>query len=222
MKKHILWLSLAMFGCFDMEKSAEDESDNDDTQGYYMEGQQQGDCFDGVDNDQDGETDCQDPGCFDKPACDNDTLPPELETVDPEDLVCGGNAPVVTELSCENSGIQIHPDYGELPTFSLSANVTDEDGDLTYYQMFVDIDDNLDGIEAEDHELAPVEGMIGDDECSIFDVTLEIIIFLQGSSPEYGTTYEWYVRISDSMGQTSDPFMVTCTTPDENGDGSPY
>ena len=161
-------------------------------------------------------------GCGDK----DEDLPPSLVNTTENEAGCGQTAPVIQSVTCTNSGIQTHPDYGDLPVFSLSANVTDEDGDLTYYQLLVDFDDNLDGVEDEDDEqLNPVEGAINGDECETpaegGSVDLNLTIYLYGAQPEKDTRYEWFVRVVDSIGETSEPFMVTCTTPDETGEGAP-
>jgi hypothetical protein len=151
-----------------------------------------------------------------------ETTPPDLVNGTASDDTCGGTAPVIESVTCENTGIQTHPDYGSLPTFSIQANVSDVDGDLTYYQMFVDIDGTLDGDEDENAtELNPVEGAISNEACGVTSANVSIQIFLNGSTPDYDTVYEWYVRVADGLGKLSEPMMVECRTPDENGDGEP-
>ena len=149
--------------------------------------------------------------------------PPDLVNGTGSDDTCGGTAPVVETLNCVNTGLMTHPDYGELPTFTIEASVSDVDGDLTYYQMFVDIDGTLDGLEDEsDTELNPVEGAISNEACGVDAANISIQIFLRnGSMPEFDTVYEWYVRVADGLGKVSEPMMVECRTPDENGDGDP-
>ena len=162
-------------------------------------------------------------GCGDK----EETEAPDLVNTADDDSACGGAAPVIQAVTCENSGIIEHPDYGELPTFSLTANVTDEDGDLTYYQLLVDFDENLDGVEdEEDEQLNPVEGAVSNGvECETPEengsVDIGVTIYLQGAQPKKDTRYEWFIRVADARGKTSDPFMVTCTTPDTDGNGDP-
>ena len=59
-------------GCIDeLLKGSEDieEEEEEDEDEERTEGDRQGDCFDGEDNDEDGDIDCEDSGCFDKPAC---------------------------------------------------------------------------------------------------------------------------------------------------------
>ena len=88
--------------------------------------------------------------------------------------------------------------------------------------MFVDIDGTLDGDEDENAtELNPVEGAISNEACGVTSANVSIQIFLNGSTPDYDTVYEWYVRVADGLGKLSEPMMVECRTPDENGDGEP-
>lgn len=77
--RHLLFLSFLLnTSCLDSEKSDTEEEENEDTE--LREGQTLGDCTDGIDNDEDGVTDCEDPVCFDKPACQNDTA--AMDTAD--------------------------------------------------------------------------------------------------------------------------------------------
>lgn len=57
------------FGCFSKEEDTTDDTQNNDIQD--SEGLYQGDCLDNEDNDNDGFIDCEDQGCWDKPACIN-------------------------------------------------------------------------------------------------------------------------------------------------------
>ena len=133
---------------------------------------------------------------------------------------CGGTSPVVQSVTCENSGIQEHPDYGELPTFSLYVSAIDEDADLTYYELFVDIDSELDGEKATDAiPLDPVQGVLSDDTCDVSSANVGLTIYMRSGPPEFSTTYEWYIQVADALGSISEPYMVQCTTPDEDGIG---
>lgn len=154
----------------------------------------------------------------------------EKETGTAPDLVntttntdsCGGTSPVIVSLECQNTGVQDHPDYGPLPTFSIRANVTDEDGDITYYQMFVDYDANLDQDKDDNAEsLRPAEGSLSNEQCGIDEANIGVTIYLNGSTPDYDTTYEWFVQISDALGKISEPMMIQCTTPNSEGEGEP-
>lgn len=133
---------------------------------------------------------------------------------DTDSETCGGTPPVIQELTCVDSGLQTHPDYGQMPTFTIKASVNDEDGDLTVYQIFVDIDGTLDGIESEDDiELNPVEGSVVGETCGVFNANVSFSIFLNGTQPDFDTVYEWYVRVADGLGKMSEPMMIECRTP---------
>lgn len=71
--RYLLFTSSFLFvSCLDFLKT--NEVDDDEENEDYSEGESQGDCFDGEDNDDDGDIDCYDDGCTDKPAClDSDT-----------------------------------------------------------------------------------------------------------------------------------------------------
>ena len=85
--KRLLFLSfLINISCFDILKSTEDEEEDeeDEEDDERREGTRQGDCTDGEDNDDDGDIDCDDSGCSDKPACEGDTDTSTEPDVDPE------------------------------------------------------------------------------------------------------------------------------------------
>ena len=115
--------------------------------------------------------------CGDK----EDNNPPPLNNNGPSDEdSCGGTSPVIQSVTCENSGIQTHPDYGELATFSLYVNATDEDADLTYYELFVDIDTVLDGEKATDAvELNSVQGSLSDNACDVNETNVGLTIYMR-------------------------------------------
>ena len=67
--KKLLFLSFLLnISCFGAEKSEEEEEEEEE------EGDRHGDCFDGIDNDDDGDIDCDDSGCEGKLACDPDAI----------------------------------------------------------------------------------------------------------------------------------------------------
>ena len=56
-----------------LDKLVPEEEEEEEEEEERREGERQGDCFDGEDNDGDGYIDCDDQGCGDKPACQDDT-----------------------------------------------------------------------------------------------------------------------------------------------------
>jgi hypothetical protein len=140
-----------------------------------------------------------------------------------ETETCGGTAPVIEELSCENTGLQFYPDAGvDLPTFTIRASITDEDADLTSYSMLIEFDTEQDNALAEDAQELTVTGSLGSNACSVSQGDIGASIYLQGGPPDFSTTYEWYVTIFDASGDRSQAEMIVCTTPDEEGLGEPY
>ena len=102
--KHLLFLSFFnQFACLDILKPEEEEDEEDED---FKEGDQVGDCYDGEDNDEDGVTDCEDPGCFDKPAC-NDTGWTQPDTGDTQDTDEGEQELYSLSLDWEFDGIQL-------------------------------------------------------------------------------------------------------------------
>jgi hypothetical protein len=208
-----------MFSCLEKPSYDDDDDDDDEDEESDHEGDNAGECGDGQDNDGDGFVDCDDWDCLDKPACTESDTGPDSDT---DNNNCGGTAPVIQTVNCENSGIVDHPDYGPLPTFTLYVNATDEDGDLTFYQLLVDIDPQLNGVKDSDAvELSPVSGSLSDQTCDVSEANVGYTIYLQGGPPDFNIPYEWYVQISDAMGLISDSSMVVCTTPDSDGTGTP-
>jgi len=156
-------------------------------------------------------------GCKDKDATGE---PPPLG--DYQTANCGSTAPIIELLSCENSGMEYESDEGtDLPTFSLISDVRDEDGDLTGYSMIIDFDEVLDEDIDADASSVLLNSAINGDPCTITEAQLKGKIFLKGGDPDYETTYEWFVTIFDEAGNRSETEMIVCTTPDEEGNGSP-
>lgn len=73
MKYWLIFGAVFSVGCLDMLKQddAEEEEEDEDDESSE-EGDRQGDCSDGEDNDDDGHIDCEDQGCDGKPACESD------------------------------------------------------------------------------------------------------------------------------------------------------
>ena len=63
----LLFSTLTLVSCLEFLKDSEEEEEEEEDQNS-QEGDAQGDCTDGIDNDEDGNIDCADSGCYDKPA----------------------------------------------------------------------------------------------------------------------------------------------------------
>lgn len=148
---------------------------------------------------------------------DTDTIPiPDGH----KDEDCGETPPVVELVTIEDGGL--HDFEGTmLPTIKISADTTDADGDLHYYEMMVWWDLVVDGqVEAEGTPLNTY-GTLSDTDCSVDDVTLSMIMGLRGGDPPYSTEVEFGVRIYDDlMHESNEGELATAsfTLPDANGD----
>ncbi len=96
-------------------------SDDDDTSPTEIEGDEAGECDDGVDNDQDGLTDCDDDGCAAATGCEDDD----------------GDGWTVQDGDCDDSDETVHPGAEE----GCDGIDTDCDGDLSDEE----VDDDGDG-----------------------------------------------------------------------------
>ena len=77
--------TLFTISCIGWFKTEPEEDEEDEQYRLFFEGDQYGDCFDEEDNDEDGLIDCEDPGCTDKPICQDD-----VDTNNPEDTADTG------------------------------------------------------------------------------------------------------------------------------------
>jgi hypothetical protein len=126
-------------------------------------------------------------------------------------------APVVADMFCESTGIQTYPVTGEdVPTLTISADVSDEDGDLTSYTAQVFFDETLDGVmDTSAGELSSADGSYHADVCTVPSLILNMVVYLRGGEPLYDTTYEWGLQVTDAGGNASEIGVVECTTPSE-------
>lgn len=148
-------------------------------------------------------------GCSDK----GDSGTPLYEVQECESL----EAPVVTDMFCESTGVQTYPVTGEdVPTLTISADVSDEDGDLTTYTAQLFFDDTIDGtVDTSIGELPASEGAYHAQVCEVPSIILNMVIYLRGGEPLYDTPYEWGLQVTDAGGNVSAMSMVECTTPSE-------
>ena len=149
-----------------------------------------------------------------------DEVPPLSATGD--DSSCGGNAPVIDDLTCINSGLNYSEDEGiDLPTLTIMSHVTDIDEDLTGYTMLVKFDDGIDGVLSENAEELSVSGALQGELCAVPEADIGVRLYLRGGPPLANTAYEWHITPFDAAGERGETEIIVCTTPDENGEGDP-
>ena len=145
---------------------------------------------------------------------------PSTGGVDDTAVECGGVAPEISSLNMSDGDFQVYGDSEvSYPTVVLSAEVTDEDGDLDAFVMNFWWDTEIDGVV--DSSGAPNSTAPGSSSalpCEGYELTLNGYLYV-GTSLEPNTTYDVAVTVTDAGGIESDPAVTTGTTPKE--DGSP-
>ncbi len=130
---------------------------------------------------------------------------------------CGGEAPVIVSMSCENMGLQAS-DSGDYPMLRMSLEVTDADGDLDSYTAEIYFDETIDGsVLADSSPFDPVAGTTSEAVCNTTSADLNLGMLSTGGNPAFDTEYEWSVIVSDAAGLASAPFVLTCFTPKADG-----
>ena len=116
---------LSTFGLLLVVACGEGEKESEET---ILEGQNEGECSDGIDNDDNGDIDCDDAGCVDSSDCLGDTAEPE----DPMDIDDDGDGVSENEGDCDDADDTVSP------------NMSDDVGD--------GVDQNCDGVDGVDED----------------------------------------------------------------------
>ncbi len=135
---------------------------------------------------------------------------------------CAGSAPVlVAGPFCTYMGLgSAEPGLDEVPVLRISGAFHDDDGDLHLRSTRIWYDgEPLGGV---DYETAQVKerayASSGETPCESLDVDdMGDKIYLQPSATEYGVEMDWALSASDADGLWSEPVIVTCKTPLEDG-----
>jgi len=113
-KPHFILSSLLLISCLDFlnKEEPEEEEEND---AERSEGETQGDCTDGEDNDNDGYVDCDDQGCWERPACSEITTPDTGSGPDDPLEDNDGDGFSVEDGDCDDSDPDVYPGMDEIP-----------------------------------------------------------------------------------------------------------
>ncbi len=132
---------------------------------------------------------------------------------------CSGTAPVITSLSCENTGLQPHFETKEpTVTMTIEVQISDDDGDLQSYQLDMWFDDDIDGsVDTSGVQFDPQVGTLDAPECGAENAQISSTLYLTGGTPSYNTSYEWAVQVTDAAGIPSEVEIKTCVTPMSDG-----
>ncbi len=129
---------------------------------------------------------------------------------------CGTSSPVIEEATIRDGGPQQF-DQGTFPSIIISADTSDEDGDLHYYEMRVWWDDEIDGSVDTSEAYQEVYGTVSNTECATFRTTFSMQLGINGSEDlPYATELEFGVVVYDDLENATnggDPTIVVFTTP---------
>jgi len=162
--------------------------------------------------------------CKDKSDVDS-SEPPPIAVTDGETEECEGIAPEITDVSCENTGLQPHFETKEdTVTMAIWVSASDEDGDLHQYGLEIFFDEVVDdSVDTSESQFSPLTGTLDSPECGATAANVGTTMYLTGGTPAYNTVYEWGVIVTDAHGMTSELATVACVTPQSDGtdgDGS--
>ncbi len=135
-----------------------------------------------------------------------------------DEVECGDNGPTVEALTITDNGF-FSCEAQSWPSALLLAEVSDPDGDLTFYTYRVWWDTVLDGAVDTGGSYVEVYETLADDACTIGDADVGLILCITGNPP-YETDVEFGVVIYDQKGNPSNggaAFIATFRTPDSNG-----
>jgi hypothetical protein len=142
----------------------------------------------------------------------DDSAPP-INQNDTAPTSCDGTNPVINELIIEDAGV--HDFEGEdSPTLKVSADASDDDGDLHRINLTLWWDDVVDG--SVDTSGAGEESgwyEMNETPCGTFSATFGILFQVDGSRFEYETTYEFAGMVTDDAGLESNIAIDSGTTP---------
>lgn len=156
-------------------------------------------------------------GCGDKEGDSASAFGEEVEGGGSGSEECGGTAPVITEVVCENIGLQEY-ETGTYPQLLMRMQVTDADKDIHQYSAEVYFDETEDGsVLLDSSPFDPVSGSTSEASCNTDDASINFGLVITGGNPSFDTVYEWALVVKDAQGLASDPYVLTCATPKEDG-----
>jgi hypothetical protein len=150
---------------------------------------------------------------------DDDDSPPIPDG--PGDKGCGETNPVINGFSITDAGMREY-DSGLHPSIALTVDISDDDGDLHYYEYRAWWDDVVDGVVSTEGFYSETYGTVDNDECKVFSVSLTMYLGITGGdkSPAFDTEQEFGVVVRDDKGHESgdgSPTIQVFTTPDSEG-----
>ena len=148
-------------------------------------------------------------GCT-KGGADSDE-PPGLS--DDSEVECSGTDPVLANLTVEDGGARDFEGV-DYPTVLVTAEATDDDGNLDLVGITLYWDDTVDGsIDPSTADSASTTVTPdGGGPCEATGSTLGLYLQV-GEGVAYSTEYDWGMQIEDSQGEISNLIVGSGTTP---------
>ncbi len=129
-------------------------------------------------------------------------------------------APVVEQITCSNGGLR-EVEGAAYPTLAFAIQMTDVDADLHQNRIQVYFDDQVDGtVTPSDSPYSPIISSLPLDDCEgVPETETTLTVFIPGGSPPFDTELEWAFVVSDAADLASEPYILSCRTPREDGSG---
>jgi hypothetical protein len=151
--------------------------------------------------------------CNGKDGDADDSAPP----VDIVPISCHKTDPVIDQVSVANTGLQKRNKV-EVPTWTVSLHVTDEDGELSDYDIFVSFDDKLDGkVEPNSFNTFVKNVENAGDSCTVTEQTVDYVLAVNEEYLLYDTHYELGVVVVDNGDGESNMAVTDGFTPKKDG-----
>lgn len=127
-------------------------------------------------------------------------------------------APVVERVTCTSGGLR-EVEGEAYPTLEFVNQLTDVDADLHQNRIQIYFDDQLDGsVARSDSPYSPVTSSLPLDDCEgVAETETTLTAFISGGSPPFDTELEWAFVVTDAGDLASEPYILTCRTPREDG-----
>jgi hypothetical protein len=122
----------------------------------------------------------------------------------------------VPETAPQIDGLSIEAVEGDPPSLWVELSASDEDGDLSPFEVHLWFDQVVDGDveQGEDNLISPGPVQLDVADCGATAITSEIEIVMLGEDVlEYQTLYEFAVVITDGAGLASPVAITTAQTP---------
>ena len=133
-------------------------------------------------------------------------------------LTCGDTDPVIDSVTVTDNGLYIcEKGQPASPSVLVSVATHDDDGDINVYEFDLVWDLEVDGLFAPTASSYHNIGTLSNDECSVSQATIGVVLCMGGGDPPYSTEVEFGAIVTDANGNSSNYGEFTTTsavTPD--------